>query len=380
VQPRRRATHDRDAMATTYHFFAPETLQGAIRDVFAAAGSPPEEAALIAQRLVKANLTGHDSHGTLRAHQYLERLRKGAIRPGQRLTLLREAGPTAVYSANRGYGQVGATLAMEQAIARARAANVAAVGLTDVNHIGRLADYAVLAAEADLIGMVLTSSGGFARIVAPFGANEGRISTNPFAVAFPSGRASPVVLDMASSAWANGKFKLMLDNHWDAPEGLLFDKQGRPSSDPSDLYEGGAIRPLGGGQGYKGTLLAIWVEILAGMLTGGGVVGVKDDPTVNNTTMMLALNVAAFRELPAFKAELEQLIAYLKATRPAPGGEVLWPGELEARTEARRRAEGIPLAADTVAGLQEELVRYGVPLRLEALALRSAGEAVPGLG
>jgi uncharacterized oxidoreductase len=367
-------------MSTTYFFFPPDALQEALRDVFAASGSPTEEAALIARRLVKANLTGHDSHGTIRVHPYLDRLRKGMIRPGQQLTLLRETGAAAVYSANRGYGQVGATQAMERAIARARTANVAAVGLTDVNHIGRLADYAVMAADAGLIGIVLTSSGGFSPIVAAFGGNEGRLSTNPMAAAFPSDRPSPVVLDMATSAWANGKFKVMLDNKWAAPEGLLFDKQGRPTTDPSELYEGGAIRPLGGEQGYKGTLLGIWVEILAGMLTGGGVVGVRNDGMTNNTTTMLALNVSAFRDLTVFKAELEQLIAYLKATRPAPGGEVLWPGELEARVEAQRRAAGIPLAEDTVADLQDELERYGVSTSLKALSLRSETGAVPSLG
>lgn len=365
-------------MPTTYLLFPPSLLQGAVRDVFQASGSPPEEADLVAERLVKANLVGHDSHGTIRVHQYLERLRKGMIRPGQRLTPLREVGPTAVYSANRGYGQVGATLAMEQAIGRARASNVAAVGLTDVNHIGRLADYAVMAAEADLIGIVFTSSGGMSPIVAPFGANEGRISTNPMALAVPSDRPSPVVLDMATSAWANGKFKVMIDNKWAAPEGLLFDKQGRPSTNPSDLYEGGAIRPLGAAQGYKGTLLAAFVEVLAGMLTAGGVVGVHSPGVINNTTLMIAINVAAFRELPAFKTELERLIDYLKATRPVEGGEVLWPGELEARVEASRRAEGIPLAVDTVSGLQEELERYGVATRLDSLATGSVSGMQPG--
>ena len=96
--------------------------------------------------------------------------------------------------------------------------------------------------------------------------------------------------------------------------------------------------------------------------------------------MMIVLNVTAFRALPDFKDELERLIAYLKATRSAEGGEVLWPGEVEARMEARRRAEGIPLAADTVAGLQEELERYGVPTALRTLALRSETGNVPGLG
>jgi uncharacterized oxidoreductase len=367
-------------MTTTYHYFPPEALESAARDVFQGSGSPAGEAALIARRLVQANLAGHDSHGIIRAHQYLERLRKGLILPGQQVRTLRETGPTLLLSANRGYGQVGATLAMERAVALARASNIAAVGLTDVNHIGRLADYALLAAEAGMIGMVLTSSGGVSRIVAPFGGTEGRYSTNPFAVAFPSRHAHPVVFDMATSVWANGKFKVMIDNKWPAPPGMLLDRSGQPTRDPSHLYEGGAIMPLGGGQGYKGSLLAFWVEVMAGMLTGGGTVGGAKTGVVNNTTMMIVLNVAAFRELEAFQAELETLIAYLKATRSAPGDEVLAPGELEARREAERRAEGIPLAEDTVGDLQEELRRYGVPTVLLERSLRTSSEPPPDLG
>jgi uncharacterized oxidoreductase len=352
-----------------------QTLQQAAQAIFQGGGSPEPEAELIAARLVKANLTGHDSHGLIRVHPYMERLREGKIQPGQTLTPLRESGPTAVFSANRGYGHPAATEAMRRAIGLARTHHLAAVGLTEVNHIGRLADYAVMAADAGMIGMVFTTDGGYFKGVAPFGAAEPRISTNPISVAFPSDRAFPLVLDMATSGWALGKFLVLQAKGQAAPPGMLLDAQGRPTEDAHAAGHGGAILPLGGAQGYKGTLLAFWVEVMAGLLTGGGTAGPTASKVMNNATTMIVLDVSAFRELPSFKAELEGLIAYLKESRTLPGGEVLYPGEKEARTEQERRAHGIPLAPATVDDLQSELERCQVPVRLRDSVLQPAKPA-----
>ena len=360
-------------MPTVYRF-SPDMLQSAAESVFRSAGSPEAEAALVAGRLVKSNLTGHDSHGVIRIPRYLGWVRDGTIRPGARTGFLRDNGSTAVLTGNRGYGQVAADEAMRVAVARAREHHVVAIGVTDLTHIGRLADYAVTAAEAGMIALVFTSTGGYSRIVAPFGGEERRMSTNPMAVAFPSrrdsGRESPVVFDFASSAFAEGKFRVFADAAVPAPEGVLIDSEGRPTTDAEDLYRGGAILPLGGRQGHKGYLLNFLMEVLGGLLTGGGFVGKEEAPPFNNCTMMIVLNVAAFRGLPAFTSELEQLIAHLKATRPAEDGkggtegEVLYPGELEARMETKRRAEGIPLARATVEKIQAELDHYGVETNL----------------
>jgi uncharacterized oxidoreductase len=345
----------------TVYLFPHQRLQQVTHDILRGAGSPEPEAALVAERLLKSNLTGHDSHGIIRIPRYMDWVRDGTIKPGQRADFLRDNGSTAVVTGNRGYGQVMATEAMKVAVQRAREHMVAAIGVTDLTHIGRLADYAVMASEAGMIGMVFTATGGFSKLVAPFGGAERRMSTNPMAVAFPSDRADPVVFDFASSAYAEGKFRVFSEAGVPTPPHILLDKEGRPSTDPNDLYAGGAILPLGGDQGYKGYLLNFMMEVLGGLLTGGGFVGKEDSPPFNNCSLMIVLNVSAFRELPAFKSELEQLIGYLKASRPAPGGEVLYPGEKEARQEAERRAKGVPLAETTVAKLQAEMARYGVP-------------------
>ena len=142
------------------------------------------------------------------------------------------------------------------------------------------------------------------------------------------------------------------------PPNVLLDKDGQPSTDPNDLYGGGAIRPLGGDQGYKGYLLNFLIEVLGGILTDGGHLGKEEKPLFNNSSLMIVLNVAVYRALPDFKRELENLIAYLKQVRAAEGGGVLYPGEKEVLMEQKRRASGIPLPKATVEGLQFELDHY----------------------
>jgi uncharacterized oxidoreductase len=256
---------------------------------------------------------------------------------------------------------------MKVAIDRSHAHGIAAVGVTNLAHAGRLADYAVAAARADCVGMVFTATGGASEWVAPFEGSAPRMSTNPMAVGVPSDREFPIVFDMATCVWAEGKFKVLMDTEQPAPENTLIDKQGRPTIRPADLYDGGAILPIGGRQGYKGYLLNFMIEVLAGLLTGGGHAGREGDRVFNNCTMMIVIDVAKFRELPQFKAELEALIRFLKDTPVLEGKEVLYPGELEARREVETLRTGIPLAAKTVERLQEEMDRYGVGIRLQEL-------------
>ena len=350
--------------------FPHEALQRVAQDIFLGAGSPAAEAELVAERLVKANLTGHDSHGVIRIPRYMGWVRDGTLRPGRQTEVLRDHGPVCLLTGNLGYGQVIAAEAMRLAIDRARQHRVAAVGVTDLSHIGRLADFAVMATAADMIGLVVTCTGGFSKLVTPFGGSEPLMSTNPIAAAFPSDRDFPIVLDLATSSWAEGKVRVSLEGGVATPENVLLDPEGQPSTDPADLYAGGSLRPLGGDQGYKGYLLSFMVESLAGLLTGGGFVGDgRTDPPFNNCSLMIVLDVTAFRPLPAFKDELERLIAYVKDCRPGHGGAVHYPGEVEAQYEARRRVEGVPLAATTVDHIQAEMDRLGV-----AADLLSVGE------
>ena len=350
-----------------------EPLREVAEEIFLAGQSPPAEAALIAARLVGANLAGHDSHGLIRLHQYMDRLRQGMIKAGTPTTTVKEQGSIAVLSGNAGYGQPHATRAMEEAIARARKSHIAAVGVTDLAHIGRLTDYANMAAAQGMIGMTFTSTGGFSTLVAPFGGAARRMSTNPLAVSFPTTNPYPVVFDFASSAYAEGKFRVMKDGGISTPPGILIDAQGAASRNPEDLYGGGAILPLGGAQGYKGYMLNFMMEVLGGLLSGGGFMGSQSEPPFNNCSLMICLDVNAFREPAQFAEDLEGLIQYLQETKPLPGAEVLRPGEKEHRTEQARKKQGVPLAQTTLAGIQSELDHYGIKRQLQSLGTLAEG-------
>jgi uncharacterized oxidoreductase len=227
-----------------------------------------------------------------------------------------------------------------------------------------LADYANSASRANCLALVFTSCGGVSSLVAPFEGLARRMATNPMALGIPSDREYPVVLDMATSVFAEGKLRVMLASGKSAPEKALLDKEGRPTTNPADFYAGGALLPLGGAQGYKGYLLNFLVEVLAGLLTGGGYAGGDDKAPFNNCTLMIVIDVQKFRELPLFKTELESMIKYLKDTPVEEGKEVLYPGEKEFKHEEAVLKTGVPLADQTVKAIQEELDRYEVPARL----------------
>jgi len=354
-------------MSDTY-YFPPDQLRKAIHDLCLASGSPEEEADLVSRQLIMSDLTGHPSHGVLRIPLYMRLIRRDLIKPGAKPEFLIDNGSTAVISGNGSYGQLAAEKAVKVAIERAHAHGIAAVGVTNLSHIGRLADYAILAAQANCLGMVFTSGGGTGELVSPFEGSSRRMATNPMALGIPSSREFPVVFDMATSVYAEGKFRVMRASGRPAPENTLIDKEGQPTTNPQDFYDGGAILPLGGMQGYKGYLLNFMVEVLAGMLTGGGFLGRDEVPAFNNCTMMIVIDVERFRELSEFKIDLEKMITYLKGSPVLEGKEVLYPGEVEQRKEKEVRATGIPIAERTVIRLQEEMDHYSVPVQLTGMA------------
>lgn len=327
--------------------------------LFKAAGSPPSEAETVANLLVSANLAGHDSHGVVRVPQYLRNVRRGRVVPGRENTVLSDQDAVVCLSANFGYGQTASLSAVRLAVERADRHGAAAVGVAEMNHNGRLSDYALEGGKAGMVTMVFAASGGFNAMVAPFGGSERRMNTNPFAVALPGRQDRPVVFDIATSATNQGRLKLAADSGQQVDPGLLLNRDGQPTTDPMDFYRGGAILPFGGPQGYKGYLLNFMVEVLGGILTGGGFMGHPIRQAGGQCMLVITLKVEAFRERAEFDREMDALIGYLKATRAQSGMEILAPGESSFRTKHQRRKEGILIPQATVAALQEELERYG---------------------
>jgi uncharacterized oxidoreductase len=329
-----------------------------------AAGASALEAEVVVRHCVEANLAGHDSHGIIQIPTYVDRIKVGHIIPGAPWTILQESATTAVIDGNWGFGYTVTERAMQLTIDKARSANVAAATVFRQGHIGRLASYTLMAARADMIGLITADSGRSTKQVAPFGGRVARLGTNPLSIAIPSDLEGPLFLDMATSAVAAGKIQLAVSRNEAVPEGWLIDTSGKPTTDPSVLRQGGALLPLGGTEGYKGSGLSVIVEILCGLLTGLGF-GIDPSFRHNDGCFIAVFNVSAFRLLADFKREVAELASYLKATPPAEGCTgVLYPGELEHLREQDRRQNGIDVEDVTWNKLVSLAERYGLTATL----------------
>jgi LDH2 family malate/lactate/ureidoglycolate dehydrogenase len=254
---------------------------------------------------------------------------------------------------------------MRLTIEKARTSNVAAATVFRQGHIGRLSSYTQMAAQAGMIGLITADSGRSPKAVTPFGGKEARLGTNPISIAIPSDLEAPLYLDMATSAAAAGKIAVAVARNEPVPAGWVIDRDGKPTTDPRQLRQGGALLPLGGPEGgYKGTGLAVMVEILCGLLTGLGF-GVEPTGRHNDGCFMAVFKVDAFRPLGEFKKEVGEFARYLKETPPAEGSTgVLYPGEIEHRRELDRRANGIEVEDATWYKLRALADGYGLTEQL----------------
>jgi uncharacterized oxidoreductase len=326
-----------------------EELRSLAEGIFERLDVPREDASWVAELLVRANLVGHDSHGVIRIPQYAQAIKSRLVQPGAAFEIIRESPATALINGNWGLGQIVARRAMELAIRKAKESMISSVGAYDLYHVGRLADYTRMAAEQNLVGMMMVNSGGASPLVAPFAGAAGRLATNPLSVAFPTGGSVPFVLDMATSIVAEGKVRVKRNRGEKTPEGWLLDNQGRPTTDPSTLYREprGAILPLGGSAGYKGFGLAMVVEILSGILACAGYAQ-EGAQHFSNGTFIIVVDISAFVEPPEFRAEVDDLLAYVKSAPTTPGvAAIMYPGEPEAMEQQRRERHGIAVEEET---------------------------------
>jgi LDH2 family malate/lactate/ureidoglycolate dehydrogenase len=327
-----------------------------------AAGATQAEAETVARQCVAANLAGHDSHGILQIPGYIERMQRGEIVPGAPWTIVRESATATVVDGNWGFGYVVTERAMRHTIAKAERTDVAAATVFRQSHIGRLAVYPLMAAEAGMIGLITADSGRSPKAVAPFGGREARLGTNPISIAVPSDLEAPLYLDMATSAVALSKVTLAQARGAPIPEGWVIDREGRATTDPRAVRAGGALLPLGGSEGYKGSGLAAIVEILCGILTGLGF-GVEPMGRHNDGCFLAVFRVEAFRPLAEFKREVAAFARYLKDTPPAAGSPgVYYPGEIEYRREQERKSRGIEVDEATWSRLEALGKSLGVAL------------------
>jgi uncharacterized oxidoreductase len=219
-------------------------------------------------------------------------------------------------------------------------------------HLGRLGDWAELAAEAGLASLHFVNATGIPLRVVPHGGRDGRGTTNPIAIGIPVEASGPVVLDFATSATAEGKVRVARNKGVAIPPDCLLDAEGRPTTDPNKLYTDppGNLVPFGGAtSGHKGGALWLMVDLLAGGLTGGGCSRPPGGaPRFSSSMLSIVIAPQAYADAGALGAEIRRHVEFVKSSRPrTPGGEVLLPGEPERRARAERLASGIPIDPTT---------------------------------
>lgn len=327
-------------------------------------GLPRADAQLTAENLVFANLRGVDSHGVIRMKAYADRLRAGGFKAGVRPQIVSEQPSCALMDAGGGMGQVAGVSAMELAIAKAQPTGMGVVSVRNSNHCGAAAFYAMKAIEHGMIGLAATNAGA---TMAPTGGRERRLGNNPVAIVVPAGRHPPIVLDMATGAVAWGKIFVAQQEKTKIPTSWALDKSGRPTDDPDAAANGGLIQPLGG---YKGYGLSLLIDILTGVLSGGGfsthVKTLYEELSVpaGVAQTFAALRIDAFMPLVEFADRVDAIIDLMHGCATAPGAQRIYvPGEIEFETERRRRVEGIPLNPT----LRQELDALGRELGVEQL-------------
>lgn len=321
-----------------------------------AVGASAETARLVSRSLVEGNLTGHDSHGVIRLVQYVRAIERGQINPRAEPEIVRENATTALVDAHWAFGQVAARRSMELAIAKARQYSVAAVGLRNSAHIGRLGEYVLMAVEHGMIGFMTCNS---SLLTAPYGGVDRVFGTNPFAYAFPRS-GTPFLMDFATSVTAEGKLRVAMARGVPIPEGQILDRNRRPTTNPADFYDGGVLLPLGGHKGYGLLMVA---DLLGGALTGHGCTALPEH-TTGNGVFMMAIDITAFCSVAELTETVDRLAAHIKAGNRAPGfDEILIPGEPEARAREQRLRDGIAVPESVWQEIAAVAGQYGLSLQ-----------------
>lgn len=333
-----------------------EVLEQFAAQILMGAGVPEHKARIAAESLIAGNLRGVDSHGIQLLPFYIDQLLAGEMDPDADGAVVTEAGSCMVFDGQNALGQWVADTCCRHAIRIAQAQGMAMVVARESNHFGAAAWWAQKMREAGQIGIVVCNA---SPIVPPWQGKEGRVGTNPICMSVPG----PWLLDMATTTVAAGKiFKAFLNNQPEIPAGWAFDSEGVPTTDTQAAYKG-MLMPLGG---YKGSGLAMMVEILCAVLGGGAMANEVGairfrGRKVRVSQTFIAIDVARFMPLDEFTARIEKLVGIIKAVPPAPGyGEVLVAGDPEWRIEAQRLAAGIPIADGNWSELSKAAARVNV--------------------
>jgi uncharacterized oxidoreductase len=315
---------------------APNILAQFTTAIFSASDIPSDVARQVADSLVLANLSGHDSHGVIRVIEYIDWTARGWINPQGKLTVVREQPCILILDGGFQFGQVIGRQAMELGIAKAKAEGACILSLKRSAHLGRVGEFMEQAAAAGVVCFAFTNTHGAGVLVAPYGGCERRLSANPLVAAAPLPDGPNLIMDMSTSTIAEGKIKVARSKGEPLPPGMIVNGQGEPSTSPEEYYGDppGSLLPFGG---HKGFALSLCCEVMAGAMTGAGCSKQGVD-RVANGFMAFLLNPETFAGEAFVSKELGNLVQWVKSSRVQAGFDhIQTPGEPEARAREARR-------------------------------------------
>jgi LDH2 family malate/lactate/ureidoglycolate dehydrogenase len=334
-------------------------LRWNVASIFAACGMSDFDAAFVAESLVAADLRAVHSHGVLRVPDYVAKLTRGGVNPKGRPFVARETGAIAVVDGDNAMGQIAASVAIGEAMARARDYGVGVASVRGSNHCGAMFFYTLPPIEAGMIGIATTNA---LPTMAPWGGKDKIVGINPLAVGIPAGERHPILLDAAFSYSSHGKLRVYRQKGLPIPPTWAFDVDGHPTTDTAKALEG-LLQPIGE---YKGVGLAIVCGMLSSLLSGaayGTELGnmIEGPRPGQDGHFLMALRIDAFEDLPRFRARVDAVIAQIEDGRRVDAGRPVYaPGGLEAAKAEEYRRDGIPLNETTIAGLRETAAQLGV--------------------
>ncbi len=340
-----------------------EALRDTVTQIFRACAMSKADAALLADSLAAADLSGLHSHGCLRVPEYVRKLTGGGVDPEGRPAVVSDRGGALVIDGGNSMGQIGAAFAMRQAIERAGVTGVAVAAVRGSNHCGAMAYYVKMAAAQGMIGLASTNA---LPTMAPWGGLDKILGINPLGLAIPAAEEPDIVFDAAFAGSSHGKIRVFQQKGLPIPPTWAFDREGSPTTDAAEAVQG-LLQPIGE---QKGVGLAMVWGLLSSLLSGAAY-GTESGDMVSGARpgvdghIFMALNVAFFCDPAEMRARVDGAIREIRNSRRREGVARLYaPGELEHETEQRYRREGIPLNAETIIGLRDAVAGFGLSFAL----------------
>src|SRR5210317_239426 len=333
-------------------------LKTFVKSIFLACKMNNEDASVVTESLIHADLRGIHSHGVIRVPDYVKKLQVDGVDPSGRPFVLKEFGGTSRVNGNNSMGQIGAKFSMLHAINKAKKFGISYVSLEGSNHCGTLDWYSLMASEAKCVGIVGTNA---LPTMAPWGGMDKIVGINPISISFPGINCDDLVIDDSLGQTSHGKIRIYAQKKEKIPEGWAFDKDGLPTSDPDKAIEG-LIQPIGG---FKGVGLAMMVGMLSTMLSSaeyGSNSGNMIDGAISGVDgqFFIVINIQELIDLKSYQEKMKRIVKEFKNSRPIKNKKIYLPVQIENELNLQNIKFGIPLNEESIDNLNDVLKKLKI--------------------